>query len=128
MLVPGSNILNMALSVIAKSSFQYYAFVSRTPNEVGQDIATYASPTILRGSVQPIPRSLYQEYGLDFQRNYVNVYISRDMMDIARDVSGDKIIFNRNTYQCVSKTAWDAIDGWDAVLCVQIPNDNSLCC
>jgi hypothetical protein len=124
-IVPGSNILNMALSVLGKQSFQYYAFASRTPNAVGQDIATYAAPLALQGSVQPVPRELFERYGLDFQRNYVNVYVSKNVLDVTRDVSGDLIVFNGKPYQCVSETPWAAIDGWDAVLCVQVP-DSSL--
>lgn len=121
-MIPGSNILQAALQVIARSSFCYYAFESRTPNAVGQDVTTYAAPVTLQGSVQPVPRSLYQQYGLDFQRNYVNVYVSQTVLDVTRDVSGDQILFNGRTYQCVSVTPWSAIDGWSAVLCVQVPS------
>ncbi len=73
-MIPGANILTTALSIIAKQSFSYYQFQSRTPNAIGQDVATYAEPITLTGSVQPVPRTLYQDYGLDFQRNYINVY------------------------------------------------------
>jgi hypothetical protein len=111
----------MALSVIGRSSFSYLAFASRTPNAIGQDITNYARPVTLQGSVQPVPRSLYQQYGLDFQRNYINVYVSKAILDVTRDVSGDMIVFNGNSYQCVSTTPWAAIDGWVAVLCVQVP-------
>ena len=31
-----------------------------------------------------------------------------------------QIVFNGATYQVLSKTPWDAIDGWDAVLCVLV--------
>lgn len=119
-MIPGSNILNMAMRIVGKQSFDYYAFLSRTPNSVGQDIATYASPVTLQGSVQAVPRTLYQQYGLDFQRNYINIYASQTIIDVSRDVSGDQILFNGNTYQCVSVTPWNAIDGWNAVLCVQL--------
>ncbi|OWK42193.1 phage collar protein [Fimbriiglobus ruber] len=112
----------MALSVIGKSSFTYLAFASRTPNQIGQDVTKYESPVPLQGSVQPVPRSLYQQYGLDFQRNYINVYVSRAVLDVTRDVSGDMIEFNGNSYQCLSITPWAAIDGWSAVLCIQVPN------
>jgi hypothetical protein len=67
-----------------------------------------------------VPRELFDRYGLDFQRSYVNVYLQRGVIDVARDVAGDQIVFNGVTYQCLSKTPWDAIDGWDAVLCVQV--------
>ena len=119
-MIPGQNILNMALSVIAPSSFQYYAFLSRTPNDIGQDVTSYAEPVTLLGSVQPVPRNLFEAYGLDFQRSYVNVYVSKGILDIARDVSGDQIQFNGFTYQCLSITDWQPIDGWDQVLCVKV--------
>lgn len=120
MTVPGSNLLRQALSVIASQCFQYFAFTGRTTNDIGQDVAQYATPTTLRGSVQPVPRSMYQTYGLDFQQNYLNVYVSRSLLDIARDVSGDQIAFQGKRYQCVSKTPWYGIDGWDAILCVEV--------
>ncbi|OWK47569.1 phage collar protein [Fimbriiglobus ruber] len=110
----------MAFRVLGKQCFQYYAYQFRTPNDVGQYVTTYAPPVTFYGSVQPVPRDLYERYGLELQRSYVNVYLQRNVIDVARDVSGDQIVFNGATYQCVSKTAWDAIDGWDAVLCVLI--------
>lgn len=122
MAIPGSNLLNSALSIIAKLPFQYCQFTGRTTNGIGLDVATYAQPVNLSGSVQPVPRSMYQAYGLDFQCNYINVYVSQAITDIARDVSGDQIVFQGNTYQCISKTPWAGIDGWDAVLAVQVPN------
>jgi hypothetical protein len=121
-MIPGANILSMAMSVIGKSSFSYLAFASRTPNAIGQDVTKYEPPVTLQGSVQPVPRSLYQQYGLDFQRNYLNVYVSKAVLDVERDVSGDMIVFNGNSYQCLSVTPWVAIDGWNAVLCVQVPS------
>jgi hypothetical protein len=127
-MIPGANILSMALSVIGRSSFSHLAFASRTPNEIGQDVTKYDAPVTLQGSVQPVPKNLYQQYGLDFQREYINVYVSKDVLDVTRDVSGDMIEFNGNSYQCLSITPWVAIDGWSAVLCVQVPSPISQNC
>lgn len=121
MKIPGANILNVALSVIASQSFQYYAFLDRTANEIGLDVTSYKSPVMLRGSVQPVPRNLYSDYGLDFDRYYVNFYLSKNALDVERDVSGDQITFNSRKYQVLSKTDWFAMDGWVALLTVQIP-------
>lgn len=114
------NLLNVALSVVGRQSFNYIAFTSRTPNAVGQDVATYAAPVALTGSVQPVPRSLYQQYGLDFQRDYLIFYVSQNAIDVTRDVSGDQMQFNGNLYQCVSETDWFPMNGWTAILCVKI--------
>jgi hypothetical protein len=121
MTVPGSNLLGMALSILGQQSFWYFAFKCREPNEIGQDITQYQPPRMLTGSVQPVPRSLYQQYGLDFDRYYINFYVSKKVLDVARDVSGDQIEFNCKRFQCLSKTDWYPQDGWVAVLAVEIP-------
>lgn len=120
MSVPGSNLLNKALSVISRQSFQYLAFASRTPNAIGQDVTTYATPVTASGSVQPVPRSLFYNLGLDLQKNYFNFFLAKNVIDIARDVSGDQFVFNGRLFQCLSKTDWYMIDGWDQVLTVEI--------
>ncbi len=120
MMIPGSNILNLALSVIQKQSFTYFAFKARTLNAIGFNVAEYKPGIPAKGSVQPIPRNLYQASGLDFQRNYFNFFLSKGIIDIARDVSGDQFEYNGLRFQCLSKTDWYAADGWDQVLCVQV--------
>lgn len=120
MIIPGSNILNQALTVIARQSFTYEAFVSRSTNSIGMLNAVYATPVTLTGSVQPVPRNRYESYGLNFQKNYYMVFIAQNSIDTARDVTGDRIIFLTKTFQVESKTDWFGIDGWDALLCVQV--------
>lgn len=117
----------MAMSILGRQQFIYYAFASRSLNQLGQDIPVYDTPVSLFGSVQPIPRNLYQEYGLDFDRYYLTFYVSRSVMDVARDVSGDAFAFNEKYYQCLSKTDWFPQDGWVALLAVQVPSIPGLC-
>lgn len=117
-MIPGSNILQMAFSVIATQTVSYYKFLSRTLDAIGLDVATYAAPVTLRGSFQPVPRTLYQQYGLDFSKSYFLFYTSNDAHGVTRDSSGDKLVFNGLNYQCEAETEWFAIDGWAAVLCV----------
>jgi hypothetical protein len=119
-MIPGANILSTALRVLSAQSFQYLACQPRDLNSIGVYVPSYAPPVTLTGSVQPVPRELYERYGLEFQRNYINVFVSRDVIDVARDVSGDKVTFNGDNYQCMSKTPWYAVDGWDQILCVQV--------
>lgn len=119
---PGSNILNQALRVIAKQTFSYYAFISRTPNAAGLYVNTYASPISISGSVQPVARNLYQQYGLDFTKNYVMVYTPNNIIDIDRDRSSDQILFNSKAYQVLADTLWFPIDGWTACICIGVPS------
>jgi hypothetical protein len=120
MAVPGSNLLNKALSVIARQTVAYYQFTGRVQNEVKQYVATYAAAQPITGSFQPVPRRLYQTYGLDFQKQYINFYTSNNLLDIQRDVSGDQITYCGKRYQVLSATEWANIDGWVEVMCVFI--------
>jgi len=121
-MTPGSNILNRALRLISPQAFSYFANTGRIKQPNGQFVPAFAPPLALSGSVQPVPRNLYEQYGLDFQKNYVTVFVSKNILDLDRNVSGDLIVFSTKTFQCESKTDWFMQDGWDSILCVQIPN------
>ncbi len=121
-MIPGSNLLKTALSVIAKQTVSYYVNTGRSNNDIGMFVPTYAAPISLGGSLQPVPKNKYEEYGLDFARSYFTFYASQNVIDLNRDISGDYFIFQNRRFQCESKTNWFGIDGWDGVLCVEIPN------
>lgn len=122
-MIPGSNLLNMAFSIIARQAITYYKATGRTLNDVGQDVTTYAPGIVVLGSFQPVPRRLYEIYGLDLQKDYFTFYASKNIIDVTRDVSGDQLAFNGDRFQCESNNDWFAIDGWKGVLCVRIGLD-----
>lgn len=119
-MIPGANVLNMALSVIARQTITYYQYLGRTLNNVGQEVSSYAAGQVVTGSFQPVPKNLYTTYGLDLQKSYFTFYVSSNLLDVHRDVAGDQIVFNNFRYQCESNNDWFAIDGWKGVLCVLI--------
>jgi E217 collar protein gp28 len=121
-MIPGSNLLNQALSVIASQTISYIAFVSRSKNINSVWVPTYATPVNIQGSIQPVPRTLMMELGLDLQRHYVNIYVSNKVIDIRRDVSSDQFKFQGTTYQAISLTRWFGVDGWNQVLAVEVPS------
>jgi hypothetical protein len=118
--IPGTNLLNLALTVIKKQTFLYFPYVSRTLQPNGVYKQTYAAGQPVTGSVQPVPRQLYANMGLDFQKNYHYFFIPRHIIDVTRNVSGDQFQFEGMNFQAVSKTPWHGIDGWDQVLCIEV--------
>lgn len=124
MQVPGSNLLNLAMTVIRKETFEFYAYTTRSSNDIGIYQDEYADPVTVTGSVQPVPRDLYAQMGLDFQKNYHTFYTPNSIGDVGRAKAGDKFVFNGSTYQCESTTPWFAMDGWTKCMCVQVPNDS----
>ena len=119
-MTPGSNLLLRASRLIGFTKVQYLKDLGRVTNEIGLDVTTYAAPVDIMGSLQAVPRSVYQAYGLDFQKNYLMFYTTTDVIDLARDVSGDMLQYGGKKYQLVSETDWMQIDGWTGVLCVQV--------
>jgi hypothetical protein len=114
------NLLNMAMAVVGKQQFTYQKFVSREVNEIGALVPTYTSPQATSGQVQAAPRHLFELYGLDFQKTILIFYVSQDIIDIQRDVSGDKIQYQGATYQCLTETDWYKINGWKSIVAVKI--------
>lgn len=119
-MTPGGNNLNRAMRLIRKQAVTYYKFAGRTSNDVGLDVASYEIPIKLYGSVQAVPQNYYASMGLDFQKNYVNFYCSKQLLDIQRDVAGDLFSFNGRMYQIESLTDWFGMDGWVSALAVLV--------
>lgn len=67
--------------------------------------------------------------GLDFNKFYVNVFASLQIVDLQRDTSGDRFIYNGDLYQMSNGQSWYQQDGWATCLAVRIktaasgPND-----
>jgi hypothetical protein len=120
-MIPGANLLRMALTAIAPQTVEYYAYTSRTLNAVGMYVTTFAEPVDVQGSFQPVPRALYQQLGLDFTKNYAMFYATQQLGDVTRDRTGDQLAFNGKRWQIEAANDWHAVDGWNGVLCIEVP-------
>lgn len=120
MTVPGSNLLLRAKRLIRFSTVDYFSFKSRTLNDVRQWIPEFDPSFKLSASVQAVQRDTYTQYGLDFQRNYVRLYAAHNIIDLERDSSGDRFIYNGRLFQLESQFTWWHEDGWDRCLAVEI--------
>lgn len=118
-MIPGADLLAMALSVIEPTAVQYYAFASRTPNAVGVQVATYAEPVTVKGSVQAVPLAEFEKFGLDLAREYVTMFAQFDMQNAGRDRANDYFVWRGQRWDIVQVTAWHAIDGWSEVLAIK---------
>lgn len=118
-MIPGNNLLATALSVIASQTVQYIAVTGRTTNAAGLDVSAYATPVPRRGSFQPVPRQYFTQMGLDYTKAYYTWYDPvGPVQDVARDTSGDRIIFNGRVYEAMSSNDWTPVDGWSGTLFV----------
>lgn len=115
------NVLAVALGVIARQPVHLLRFAGNVRQPTGVDLPTYATPVAILGSVQAVPRTNYEALGLDFGKDYVNLYTTVLVRAIERDGSGDVFAYAGRYYHAQDRTDWMAQDGWNDVLAVQIP-------
>lgn len=118
--VPGSNLLKKAFKIINKDPFVYRQFKKRTTNSIGIDVPEFEPDVILNGSIQAVPRRLYQQHGLDWKKNYITIYSSDVIEGVNRDTTGDRIMFDGKLFQVLDENNWTPIDGWNGVMCVEV--------
>ena len=116
------NVLGMALSVLPKTSVDYYQFSGRDTNAAGIDVTTYLDAvTINSGKVTAVNKNNYANLGLDFSKNYIKWYVPNlAAVDLARDSSGDVIEVIGRRWELVGSNIWLGLDGWNAYLAVDI--------
>ena len=121
MIVPGANILKLALSVQGTQAVQWFvATGSAAAGTAGLKQTTFADPVIIQGSFQPVKKSLYQTLGLNLAKVYFNFYVPANVLPTGRNASGDELQINGRRYKVESDTAWFSVDGWQQLLCVDI--------
>lgn len=122
-MIPGSNILAQALTVIAKQPIMWSAYAGSTTTASGLKEDTYADPVEVLCSIQAVQRSKYESLGLDLQKSYVTVYASAEIGDMQRNRVGDLITYGGRRYRVLSSMDWMMQDGWQKLLCQDIGDD-----
>lgn len=119
-MIPGGNLLGLALSVIAPQTVLYLAYEGKTTNAAGKEVVTYAEPTGIYGSFQPINRDRYEANGLDFDKSYATFYATGSYKPPFRNGAADRFAYAGRLWEAVGKVDWFAQDGWDAVMLVDV--------
>lgn len=121
--VPGSNILGLALTVIAPQTPQYKAWTGLTTSASGQEVPTYAAAVNRRGSFQPVSKTAQSQMGLDMAKSYATFFGPGAVRTLERDGAPDQFIFGGRKWNAVGLVDWMQQDGWTAALCVDVgPN------
>jgi hypothetical protein len=120
MMVPGDNLLSIALTVIAPQSIALSRATGRTKNAVGDWVTTYAAQVPVEGSWQPIDQTKYEALGLDLSKKYFMFYTTEHITAIERNGSPDLCERNGRKYSTVSDLPWLDVDGWQSAMFVDI--------
>jgi len=121
-MIPGINLLGVALQMIASESVEYFADAGRVKQPNGVFLTNYNEPvTIDECSVQAVDRSKYLSMGLDFQKTYVTWFVpNQQVVTVERAKSGDVIEWNGGRYQLNGGIDWTGQDSWGTGVCVLI--------
>lgn len=114
------NLLNRALRLIPKQTVQWTQFQGVTTGANLLEVATFATPVPVVGSFQPVPRSMFEQLGLELNKDYAQFYTSTAFADLTRDTAGDQFAFGGDTYQVMSNTEWNSVNGWGSSMAVKI--------
>ncbi len=126
-MTPGGNLLISALMMMGRATVLYFKDTGRTEDATGRDVTTFAEGVEYEdGQVQPVPRSRYQNLGLDLSMKYITWYMPNlDIADVTRGNSGDELEWKSERYRVESCNDWFDVDGWTAALCVKIGAANA---
>lgn len=119
-MIPGINLLNIALGVIAPQTLQWFKFAGNVTNDLGQDIPSYEAPVTIIGSFQAVDIKTVQELGLDTGKQYRNFYTSNKLEMVERQTSPDYAVYQGRKYQVQGHADWYNQDGWKGILFVDI--------
>lgn len=120
------NLLELALSVLPAVNFYYRHYAGEQRNELGVKIPTYGEWLACRGMVQPVQRSKYEDLGLDFAKNYVNVWGTLNLKTVGLQNQPDQILWNGCIWTITAVNEWAQYNNWVNVTAVQDKREDSL--
>lgn len=120
-----NNLLNQAFRVIPQQNFTYYKYKSNTINDYGIKVNVYETGIDFKGSVQAVDSKMYQQFGLDVSKKYIQIFSSLNIQNVEGQEAPDKVNWNGKDYNVVNCTDWYKQDGWTNIIAVEIEDDNS---
>lgn len=119
-MIPGSNLLRMALTVIAPTqNVAYRAYMGEHENSFGGTVPNYGTTTPLFGvSVQPITKEQIQQMGLAVNKRYVSVWTLTDVEAAWRGRQNDILLWSGSEWEVLPQEDWIIQDGWRVITAV----------
>lgn len=120
MSIPGTNLYRLATTLIRRQPVKYYEYAGRFPDKQRNLVAMYREHKTLYASIQAVQREKYADMGLDFQENYVKIFVDKDIVDLDRDSTGDMFYFGGKYYKMENEKTWFYQDGWTSCIAVEV--------
>jgi hypothetical protein len=113
------NVLTTAMTVIPPEELQYERWQGNTINSIGLDVASYAEPVMIKGSIQHhVSEKMYQAYGLSLNKHYALVDVPAELYGSQENLTPDRLTFHNNTWIVLKNNNWYIYNGWVKLIVV----------
>lgn len=113
------NVLTTAMTVIPPEELQYERWQGNTINSIGLDVASYAEPVTIKGSIQHhVSEKMYQAYGLSLNKHYALVDVPAELYGSQENLTPDRLTFHNNTWIVLKNNNWYIYNGWVKLIVV----------
>lgn len=123
------NLLPIAMNATSilgcNQQFEFYQFQGSTLDDLGRDIPQYSDPINLKGSIQAVPNKMYEQLGLDLEKNYITVFCPQLIQSLAQNSQPDKIIWNNRTFEAIETKDWTNLNGYTKALFAEIKDERN---
>ena len=100
--------------------FQFLKYKGATIDPMGRDVPEFEDAVALTGSLQPVSNKMYEQLGLDLNKNYIVIYCPALMQSVAQKPQPDRIVFQNRTYELVEDKDWYVSNGWTRAIAVEL--------
>lgn len=118
------NLLPIAMAATSilgcNKTFQFYKYQGTAVDPMGRDVPQYAAPKPVTGSVQAVSNKMYEQLGLDLEKNYKIIYSPELIQSIAEEIQPDRLVYNNRTFEVVENKNWYETNGYTRVLAVEL--------
>ena len=123
------NLLPIAMNATSvlgcNQQFEFYQFQGSTLDDLGRDIPQYLDPINLKGSIQAVPNKMYEQLGLDLDKNYITVFCPQLIQSLAQNTQPDRIIWNNRTFEAIETKDWTNLNGYTKALFAEIKDERN---
>lgn len=121
------NLLPIAMAATdilgCNKTFTFLKYLENSIDPMGRDVPSFADPITYTGSIQAVSNKMYEQLGLDLNKNYKIVFCPALMQSLAENIQPDRIIYNNRTFELVENKNWYETNGWTKVLMVELKNE-----
>lgn len=113
------NLLKIAMKHLPTECVFYFKFLGNRETSIYTDEPYYGEGEKLKASVQRVRQDIYEQFGLNLQKKYKIVFVSKNVNCVNEIQSPDKFTFQgRNWIVTDDVSDWYSLNGWRAVLVV----------